>query len=341
MKVNLKNLNIKELEVFFESISEKKYRAKQVFSWLYRGVYSFDEMSDFSKALREKLKGYAFIEQLNLIRVQTSKSDGTKKYLFGLSDGNSIESVFMKYKFGNTICISSQAGCRMGCSFCASTISGLHRNLTSSEMVDQIIAVESDTGEKINNVVIMGTGEPFDNYENLSKFIELIHSEDGMNLGLRSITVSTCGIIPKIKEFAKDYPQVNLAISLHAPNDRIRSQIMPINKKYGIDELLLECKEYIKITGRRITFEYALVKGINDSDKNAEELASKLRGMICHVNLIPLNKVEESSFQGTEREVAEKFRDYLMKRGIEATIRRELGSNIDAACGQLRLKNNK
>lgn len=332
-------MTIRELEVFFENIGEKKFRAKQVFAWLYRGAYSFDDMSDLSKSLREKLEEAALIEKLSQIRVQTSEKDGTRKYLFGLNDGNSIESVFMKYKFGNTICISSQAGCRMGCSFCASTFHGLQRNLTASEMVDQIIGVEKDTGEKIGNVVVMGTGEPLDNYENLTKFIELIHSPDGMNMGLRNITVSTCGIIPKIKEFAKDFPQVNLAISLHAPNDKIRNAIMPVNKSYGVEDLLSVCKQHIEKTGRRITFEYALVKGINDSEKNAEELAAKLRGMICHVNLIPLNRVAESGLKGTDRVDAERFRDYLIKRGIEATIRRDLGSDIDAACGQLRLKN--
>lgn len=339
MKTNLKNMTIHELEIFFKNLDEKKFRAKQVYSWLYKGTYSFDEMSDLSKSLREKLDEVATIEKLSIIRVQTSNKDGTRKYLFGLFDGNSIESVFMKYKFGNSICISSQAGCRMGCNFCASSINGLQRNLNASEMVDQILAVEKDTGERISNVVVMGTGEPLDNYENLAKFIQLIHSIEGLNIGLRNITVSTCGIIPKINELARDYPQVNLAISLHAPNDKIRNQLMPISKRYDINELITACKKYIEITGRRITFEYALIKGVNDSLKNAEELASKLRGMICHVNLIPLNKVEETELKGTERMEVERFKDYLEKKGIEVTIRRELGSDIDAACGQLRLKN--
>lgn len=337
--INLKDLTIKELETFFEKIGEKKFRAKQVFQWLYRGVSNFEEMTNLSKELREKLHTYAEIGNLKIIQVQSSKTDGTKKYLFGLKDGNSIESVFMKYKHGNSICISSQAGCRMGCKFCASTVGGLCRNLTAGEIIDQILSVERDTREKISNIVIMGTGEPFDNYENLSKFIHLVNSKDGLNIGMRSITVSTCGIVPKIKQFANDFPQVNLAISLHAPNDEIRSKTMPINKKYNIEELLKACKFYVNETGRRITFEYALVSGINDQDIHAEELAYRLKGMLCHVNLIPLNSVIESELNGASREHALKFKDRLEKLGITTTVRRELGSDIDAACGQLRMKN--
>lgn len=339
MKANLKNMTIQELETFFEIIGEKKFRAKQVFQWLYRGAYSFSDMTDLSKTLREKLEEEATIEQLQIAKVQISKKDGTRKYLFRLQDGNTIESVFMKYKFGNSICISSQAGCRMGCNFCASTIGGLQRNLTSAEMVDQIVAIEKDTEEKISNVVVMGTGEPFDNYENLCHFIRLINTKEGLNLGMRNITVSTCGLIPRIKEFARDFPQVNLAISLHAPNDKIRSSMMPINDRYSMSELLETCRGHIDKTGRRMTFEYALVKGINDSPKHAEELANRLRGMICHVNLIPLNRVEESRYKGIDREDAEKFKTMLEKRGVQATVRREMGTDINAACGQLRLGN--
>lgn len=339
MKANLKNMTIQELETFFEKIGEKKFRAKQVFQWLYRGAYSFSDMTDLSKALREKLEEEATIEQLEIAKVQISKKDGTRKYLFRLQDGNTIESVFMKYKFGNSICISSQAGCRMGCNFCASTIGGLQRNLTSAEMVDQIVAIEKDTEEKISNVVVMGTGEPFDNYENLCHFIRLINAKDGLNLGMRNITVSTCGLIPRIKEFARDFPQVNLAISLHAPNDKIRSSMMPINDRYNMGQLLETCRGHIDKTGRRMTFEYALVKGVNDSPKHAEELANRLRGMICHVNLIPLNRVEESRYKGIDREDAEKFKTMLEKRGVQATVRREMGTDINAACGQLRLGN--
>ncbi|WP_037372370.1 23S rRNA (adenine(2503)-C(2))-methyltransferase RlmN [Anaerovorax odorimutans] len=339
MKTNIKNMTVKELETFFGNIEEKKFRAKQLFQWLYRGAYSFDEMTDLSKELREKLEKEAFIEQLKIVKIQKSKKDGTRKYLFELSDGNTIESVFMKYKFGNSVCVSSQAGCRMGCSFCASTIGGLNRNLTAAEMADQILSIEKDTGEKIGNIVVMGTGEPFDNYENLSQFIRIINSKEGLNLGMRSITVSTCGLIPKIKEFANDFPQVNLALSLHAPNDKIRNMLMPINNKYNVDELLEVCRGYINKTGRRVTFEYALVKGINDNINHAEELALKLKGMICHVNLIPLNNVLESNLKGTERDDVEKFKNVLEKKGIQVTVRREMGSDIDAACGQLRLRN--
>jgi len=340
MKTNLKNLSIKEMERFLESLGEKKFRAKQIFSWIYKGADSFEEMTDLSKDLRSKLAEDAEIKKLNILKVQNSEKDGTRKYLFGLDDGNSIEAVFMKYKFGNTVCISSQAGCRMGCSFCASAINGLQRNLTAGEMADQIISIEKDTGEKIGNVVVMGTGEPLDNYENLSGFLRNIHEKDGLNLGMRSITVSTCGLIPKMLEIAADFPQINLAVSLHAPNDTVRSKLMPISKRYPMNELLEACRQHIEKTSRRITFEYALVKGANDSDGNAEELASKLRGINCHVNLIPLNRVSETGFSGTERKDADRFREILERRGIQVTIRRELGSDIDAACGQLRLKNN-
>lgn len=338
MKNDIKSMTLDELEIFIESIGEKKYRAKQVFSWLYKGIYSFNDMSDLSKELRIKLDQIAYIERLDILKIQESKKDGTKKYLFGLKDGSAIESVFMKYRYGNTVCISSQAGCRMGCDFCASAIGGLAKNLSPSEMVDQVIAIEKSTGESVNNVVVMGTGEPFDNYENLCKFIVLIHSEEGFNMSLRNITVSTCGLIPKIKAFGTNFPQVNLAISLHAPNDVIRNKLMPINRKYPIDELLRTCDEHTRITGRRITFEYALIKGVNDSIENAKELADKLSNMLCHVNIIPLNPVSERDYDGGGRRNAQNFCDILIKNGIKATIRRELGSDIDAACGQLRLK---
>ncbi|MDD3169931.1 MAG: 23S rRNA (adenine(2503)-C(2))-methyltransferase RlmN, partial [Eubacteriales bacterium] len=278
MKTDIKNLTIKEMGHYLEMLGEKKFRAKQIFGWIYRGVESFDEMTDLSRELRKKLDEKADLKKLQILKVQHSEKDGTRKYLFGLEDGNSIESVFMKYKFGNTVCISSQAGCRMGCSFCASAINGLQRNLTAGEMADQILSIEKDTGERVGNVVVMGTGEPLDNYENLSGFITNIHDKDGMNIGMRSITVSTCGLIPKMMELAKDFPQINLAVSLHAPNDTIRNKMMPISRRYPLDGLLAACGRHIAATGRRITFEYALVKGLNDSGRNAEELADKLRG---------------------------------------------------------------
>ncbi len=310
-KTNLKDLTIEEMEQYFEQMDEKKFRAKQVYQWLYKGVSNFEEMTNISKGLRDKLEANTEIGSLEIIQMQVSKNDGTRKYLFGLKDGNSIESVFMKYKHGNSICISSQAGCRMGCKFCASTIGGLKRNLSAGEIIDQIVSVERDTGEKISNIVVMGTGEPFDNYENLSKFIHIVNSKDDLNIGMRGITVSTCGILPKIEEFVHDFPQVNLAISLHAPNDKIRSTTMPINKKYPIDELIKVCKKYTDTSNRRITFEYALVKGVNDKDEHAVELASRLRGILCHVNLIPLNSVNESEYEGSSRKNAQLFKDKL------------------------------
>ena len=337
MKKNFTNMTLKELEIFFENIGEKKFRAKQVFKWIHTGVRSFEEMTDLSKQLREKLEEVAEVGCLKMSIIQTSEVDHTKKFLFELADGNSIETVFMKYKFGNSICVSSQAGCRMGCAFCASGIGGLKRNLTGGEMLDQILLVEKNVEEKISNVVVMGTGEPFDNYHNLSQFIELINAKDGLNIGMRNITVSTCGIVPMIGQFGRDFPQVNLAISLHAPNDEIRKKIMPVNSSYPMDTLLNACKIHVEKTGRRITFEYALIKGINDSLNNADMLSDRLRGTLCHVNLITLNKVNESGFLGSDRESAERFKKQLEKRGIPTTIRRELGTEISAACGQLRL----
>lgn len=351
--VNLRDLTIKELEGYFKSIGEQGFRAKQVFEWLSRGVDSFDEMTNLAKDLRERLKaaeeaGEITIGRINILRKQESKTDGTVKYLFRLEDTNgaesiAVESVFMKYKYGNSICVSSQAGCRMGCAFCASTIGGLTRNLSPGEILMQVIGAERDTGEKISHIVIMGTGEPFDNYDNIVKFINLAHEPKGLNLSMRNITVSTCGLAPKISDFARDLTQVNLAVSLHAPNNEIRNRIMPVNKKYPIETLIPECKKYTDETHRRITFEYALIDGVNDSDENAEELARLLHGMLCHVNLIPLNRVSESGFAGSEKPRVQRFLELLENRGITATVRRELGSDIDAACGQLRLShsNNK
>ncbi len=337
MKTDIKSMTLEELGDFLELLGEKKYRAAQIFGWLYKGIYDFSEMTNQSISLREKLEQEAYIEKLAIEKFQVSQKDGTRKYLFGLRSGNAIESVFMKYKYGNTVCVSSQAGCRMNCAFCASAARGFAHDLTASEMVDQIIAIEKETGEKISNIVVMGTGEPFDNYETLCRFIELVHAEEGLNIGLRSITVSTCGIIPKMEEFAEDFPQVNLAVSLHAPNDKIRDTLIPMNKKYPIKPLLETCRKHTEKTGRRITFEYALIKGINDKESHARELAERLAGMLCHVNLIPLNTVSELPFEGADRKAAEHFLALLEAKGIQATIRRELGSDIDGACGQLRL----
>ena len=336
MKI-LSGMSLSELEEYFENLGEKKYRAKQVFQWIYRGVDAFDEMTDLPAKLREKLKESAAISELNILDRKISGTDGTRKYLFELSDGNRIESVFMKYKFGNSICISSQAGCRMGCIFCASGKEGLSRNLSAGEMAGQILKVQNDTQEKINHVVIMGTGEPFDNYENVAGLITLINNEHGLNIGMRNITVSTCGMIPGIESFSSDFPQANLAISLHASNDADRKELMPVSNKYPYDELLAACREYTKKTGRRITFEYTLISGKNDDDKNADELAAKLQNMLCHVNLIPMNHVSDLSLVPSARDKAERFLKRLQKRGVAATIRRELGADIEAACGQLRL----
>ena len=340
--INLKDMDIPELSGFFQEIDEQKFRAKQVFSWLYKGAESFDEMTELSKPLREKLTRMQAdreitLGDLEILKVQESKCDGTKKYLFGLADGNTIESVFMKYKYGNSLCVSSQAGCKMGCLFCASAIGGFKRNLSPGELVAQLVCAERETGEKINHIVVMGTGEPFDNYDNVTKFIRLINDPEGVNIGMRNITVSTCGLVPYIEKFGNDFPQVNLAISLHAPNDQIRGSIMPVNSTYPMTVLIDACREYTKATGRRITFEYALVKGKNDNLNQAVELAHRLKGMLCHINLIPLNKVEETGFDRSSRERAEKFKEHLEYLGIPATIRRELGTDIAAACGQLRL----
>ena len=335
--VNLKNMEVKELQEFAESLGEKKFRGKQIFSWIYKGVENFDEMRNIPSAFIEKLEKVAYLGNLEKDTVQISRKDGTRKYLFQLEDGNCIESVFMKYKYGNTICVSSQAGCRMGCRFCASTLGGLKRNLEPGEIIDQILSVERDTGEKINHIVVMGTGEPFDNYDNLAKFIRIVNSKDGLNIGMRNITVSTCGLIPGIKRFGDEFPQVNLAISLHGPDDEIRGSMMPVNNRYNIDELLSACREYLDKTNRRITFEYALVENKNDREQDIKKLASRLSGMLCHVNLIPLNKVVETGLEGSNRKRAEKVAEELEHLGIPATVRREMGADIDGACGQLRL----
>ncbi len=336
-KINLKNMSISELETFFEGIEEKKFRATQVFEWIYKGAKDFDEMHNLPNSLIQKLGEVTYLSSLSIVKKQESKLDGSKKYLFELEDGNRIESVFMKYKYGNTLCISSQAGCRMGCKFCASTLDGLKRNLTAGEMADQILATQDDTKEKIGHVVVMGTGEPFDNYDELCKFIKLINNEKGLNIGMRNITVSTCGLVPSISRFAKDMPQVNLAISLHAPNDELRSSMMPVNKQYDIATLISACKEYIKLTNRRITFEYALVAGKNDTPAVINELISLLKGMLCHINLIPLNEVKETGLVGTNRKNAKEIAKAIDEAGIPVTVRRELASDIDGACGQLRL----
>lgn len=334
---NLLDLTFKEIEGLVFYMDQPSFRAKQIFGWLAKGVESFDEMSNVPNHLLAKIAEDYDVFLPRVQEVQES-SDGTKKFLFALEDGNCIESVFMKYKYGNSLCVSSQAGCRMGCRFCASTMDGLRRNLSAGEILGQVFAAERYTGEEIGHIVVMGTGEPFDNYENLKKFIEIINDRQGKNLGMRNITVSTCGLVPMIDRFSQDFDQVNLAISLHSASDEVRSQMMPINKKYPVDELLDACRKYVDKTHRRITFEYTLVDGVNDSLDDALLLAGKLKGLNCHVNLIPLNEVKETGLSTTPRQRALAFQEALEGKGIQCTIRRELGDDIDGACGQLRLK---
>ncbi|MBP3898747.1 MAG: 23S rRNA (adenine(2503)-C(2))-methyltransferase RlmN [Mogibacterium sp.] len=334
---NLLSFSLPELESLILSMGEKKFRAKQIFGWLARGAASYDEMSNVPAGLRRDLaeNGY-YIGQPEVVTMQESKTDGTRKCLYEFSDGARVESVFMKYSYGNSICISTQVGCLMGCTFCASTMDGKQRDLTAGEMLGEVLKMKRVTGEDINHIVLMGMGEPLDNYEEVSKFLKLINSPDGVNLSLRNITLSTCGIIPGIYRFAEDFPQVNLAVSLHAPNDEIRCRTMPVARKYGYDDLMKACRDYTEKTHRRITFEYALIRGVNDSAENAEELADHLKGWLTHVNLIPLNEVKGRDYRTAEGSSVLAFRKVLEKRGIAATVRRTLGSDIDAACGQLR-----
>ena len=336
---NIKDFNLDELQEELVSIGEKKYRAEQIFKWIYvEKVKEFDEMTNLSLELREKLKANYTMCNYKILRKQES-SDGTKKYLFDVLDSNAIETVLMQYHHGKTICVSSQIGCKMGCKFCASTGIQFVRSLTAGEIVEQILAVEQDIGDKISNVVFMGIGEPFDNYNNVMNAIKIINNQKGLNIGARHISVSTSGLVPRIYDFANEDLQCTLSISLHATNDEKRSSMMPVNKKYSIEELMEACRYYIDKTNKRISFEYALAKDNNDNLDDAKELVKLLKGMLCHVNLIPINKIENGSYTKSTNENIIKFRDYLNDNGIVATIRRELGSDIDAACGQLRRKN--
>ena len=336
---NIKNYNLEDLKKELIELGEKKYRAEQIFKWLYIDkVKEFDEMTNLSLELREKLKKEFTMCNFKILKKQES-SDGTKKYLFDVLDGNAIETVLMQYHHGKTICVSSQIGCKMGCKFCASTGIKFIRNLTSGEIVEQILAVEQDIGDKISNIVFMGIGEPFDNYDNVMNAIKIINNQKGLNIGARHISLSTSGLVPMIYKFADEELQCTLSISLHATNDEKRSSMMPINNRYNIKELMEACKYYISKTNKRISFEYALAKDNNDNLDDAKELVKLLKGMLCHVNLIPINKIENGNYTKSSNENIIKFRDYLNKKGIVATIRRELGSDIDAACGQLRRKN--
>ena len=336
---NIKDYNLEELKQEFIQIGEKPFRAEQVFKWIYESkITSFDEMTNLSLELREKLKQNYTMCNFNILRKQES-TDGTKKYLFDVLDGNAIETVLMSYHHGYSICVSSQIGCKMGCKFCASTGIKFVRNLTSGEIVEQILAVERDNDIRISNVVFMGIGEPLDNYENVINAIKIINNQKGINIGARHISVSTSGLVPKIYRLAEENIQCTLSISLHATTDEKRSSMMPVNDAFPIEQLIKACKDYIQKTNRRISFEYALAKDNNDNLDDAKRLVHLLKGMICHVNLIPINKIENGAYTKSSNENIMKFRDYLNEHGIVATIRRELGSDIDAACGQLRRKN--
>ena len=335
---DIKSMTQQELSLFFKELGEPAFRAKQAFTWLHRGAVSFEDMTNLSKPLREKLAAQCFITAPVVARKQESRLDGTIKYLWELSDGNCIETVLMQYHHGNTVCISSQVGCRMGCAFCASTIAGKVRDLRPSEMLDQVLFTQLDSGREISNIVLMGIGEPLDNMDNVLRFLELVNHPDGLHIGMRHISLSTCGLVPKIDALAEKKLQISLAISLHGPNDEIRDQIMPVNKAYPIEELMEAVRRYYDATGRRIHFEYAMIDGLNDTPACAQELLRRLKGLGAHVNLIPLNHVEESPLKPSSREAVARFQKILEDGGVTATVRRTLGGDIDASCGQLRRK---
>lgn len=337
-RTDIRSMTLKELENFVvQDLKDKKFRTKQIYDWMHvKLVQDFDEMSNLSKDLRTRLAAMATLCPLEIVDCLISELDGTRKYLFRLEDGSIIESVLMKYKHGNSVCISSQVGCRMGCKFCASTLLGLERNLTTAEMLGQIYAIQRDTGERVSNIVIMGTGEPMDNYDNVVKFLRMISDDQGLNISQRNITLSTCGLVPEIYRLADEHLQITLAISLHASNNDKRMSMMPIAKRYNIEELLKACRYYYDTNGRRLTFEYSLAAGVNDSPEDAKALAGLLKGFMWHVNLIPINPVEERSYVQSDRKSVVNFKNNLEKYGGNVTIRREMGRDIQAACGQLR-----
>ena len=333
---DLKSMTLPEMTEALKALGQPSFRGKQVFTWLHKGVTSFDEMTNLPKDLRDKLKSEYVLSVPKVARKQVSKQDGTIKYLWELSDGNCIESVLMRYHHGNTVCISSQVGCRMGCAFCASTIAGKVRDLAPSEILDQVLFTQLDSGLNISNIVLMGIGEPLDNKDNVLKFLELVNSPEGLNIGMRHISLSTCGIVPQIDALAELNLQLTLSVSLHAPDSETRSRIMPVNRAYDVEELFAACHRYFEKTGRRISFEYAMIDGVNDHDWQADLIAQRIRGMPGHVNLIPLNEVTESPFKPSRRTAA--FQKRLESHGVTATVRRSLGGDIDASCGQLRRK---
>lgn len=333
---DIKSMTLEEMGVYLKELGQPAFRAKQVFQWLHRGVTSFDEMTNLSKSLRTRLGEECYITAPTAERKQVSAQDGTIKYLWRLRDGNCIETVLMKYKHGNTVCVSCQVGCNMGCVFCASTRGGKVRDLTPSEILDQVLFTQLDSGEEISNIVMMGIGEPLDNFDNVLRFLTLVNHPDGLNIGMRHISVSTCGLVKKIDKLAQLGLQLTLSISLHAPTDEVRSQLMPVNRAVGVDKLMDTCRRYFETTGRRISYEYAVIDGVNDSDEQADVLAALLKGQPGHVNLIPLNEVAESPLKPSRR--VRQFQQRLESHGVTATVRRKLGGDIDASCGQLRRK---
>lgn len=336
-KKDIVSYSIDDLKEYLSGIGEKTFRASQIYQWLHvKLADDFEEMTNISKKLIERLKEDFFIEHLEIVEVLTSKIDGTQKYLFKLRDGNVIESVLMRYKHGNSVCISTQVGCRMGCRFCASTLDGLVRNLTAQEMLKEIYTIQKNTGERVSNIVLMGSGEPMDNFDNVTNFLKMISDENGLHISQRNITISTCGLVEKMKEFADIHPQVTLALSLHAAEDDTRRELMPIAKKYSINEVLDACRYYYNKTGRRITFEYSLVAGVNDNVEEAKKLANLVEDMNCHINLIPVNPIKERDYKKSSKVSIANFKGYLEKKGINVTVRREMGSDIQGACGQLR-----
>ena len=339
--MNLKSMTQPEIGAVLKELGQPAFRAKQVYSWLHKGVRSYDEMTNLPKGLRDVLSEKYPIHPPEVVRKQESARDGTIKYLWQLKDGNCVETVLMRYHYGNTVCISTEVGCGMGCAFCASTIGGLVRRLEPYEMLDEVLFTQIDSGLPISHIVLMGIGEPLDNFDNVMRFLELVNSEEGMNISMRHISLSTCGLVPKIDELARRKLQISLAISLHGPNDEIRGKIMPVNKAYPIDVLLDACRRYYAATSRRIHFEYAMIDGVNDSEANAKELLRRLKGLPAHVNMIPLNHVEESPLKPSSKAAVAAFQKILEDGGVTATVRRTLGGDIDASCGQLRRKYNK
>lgn len=333
---NLMDMTLEELEQMLSEMGQQKFRAKQIFKWVNIGIKSINDMTNISKQLKQELAEVCKVSRIKLANKLVSQIDSTAKYLFELEDGNIIESVLMEYKHGFTACISSQAGCKMGCTFCASTGANFSRNLTAGEMLDQVMTMQEDSGNRIGHVVLMGIGEPLDNYDNVVKFLRIINHPDGLMIGLRNISVSTCGIVPRILQLAKENIPITLSVSLHSARDDKRSAMMPINKSFCIDKLISACKIYTESTKRRITFEYAMISGENDSEQDAKELAGLLKGMLCHVNLIPINIVQGNGYKKSSRIQIDNFKNIMESRGIETTVRRELGSDINAACGQLR-----